>query len=825
MTGVVIACERRITISIERRRTRLRTGSTLAAGGTVTLVATGSGAKDANGVATDGDINARGTQITAQDVTLNAARDVNLQSAHDTTKQNSSNSSSNASIGVGFGLGGTQNGFTLELAASAAKGNANGNSVTNRDTQISAGNTVSITSGRDTNLRGAEVSGNTVDANVGRDLNIASQQDTNTYDSQQTSAGFQASICVPPFCYGQTVSGSANASDQTIKDRFQSVNRQSGIQAGSGGYNINVGNHTELGGGVIASTATPDKNLLSTQTFGYTNLQNTAESSGSTLGASLSGSAGESSPEGVSFSPSKDSPYQNQLGQAGLGVAGVSSSASGTTYAAVSPATITVRGDAGTGHDSTAGLSRDVAGANAGAVQNTFDAQKVQDDMAVQQGTVQVGMQVAGDIATKLEDQANRNVDRAKAARDAANDPQDEAQAQADLDAANREAALWGNDGAARIASHAVVAGLGAALGGGSAAGAVGGTVAGDLVGNAASNALGDTAGGKLVSNVASGLAGALAGGALGGSAGAMSGANGALGADLYNKQMHKSQKDKLAELQKGETPDEQQRLADAACALVGCAAGLSDNDPAKAAELASQQRGAGYVTELGELQATGLFPQYSNADAAADIASQAKDWVAQYLASVGRGAANFGNAYLNKIVQNGPQGSYVNPDDLNRTNGGGDGPSPTAGAMVTPVPCPVGPGACGMAVTPVVTPGMPGYVPETATLSSGNDANSGSAGDSSGSSGKSRNKPPPPLPEADGLPHTIIERPGPDGQYTTYNSDGTSLQYRGSGQDHGGIPRPNVKETSANVAPDGTVFVGKGVVRPATPNEIPGGK
>ena len=109
--------------------------------------------------------------------------------------------------------------------------------------------------------------------------------------------------------------------------------------------------------------------------------------------------------------------------------------------------------------------------------------------------------------------------------------------------------------------------------------------------------------------------------------------------------------------------------------------------------------------------------------------------------------------------------------------------------------------------------------------MSSGNDADSERTGGNSGTSGKSRNKPPTPLPEADGLPHTIIERPGPGGQYTTYNSDGTWMQYGGSGQDHGGIPRPNVKETNANVAPDGTVFVGKGVIRPAAPDEIPRSK
>ena len=533
----------------------INSGSNLSAGGTVKLVATGSGEKDANGVASDGDINSRGARITGNDVVLNAARDVNLLSAQDLTHQASSNSSSNASIGVGFALGGQQNGFTIELAASGAKGHANGDSVTNRDTQIAATNNVSITSGRDTNLRGAEVSGNTVDANVGRDLNIQSVQDTANYDSKQVSGGFNLSVCVPPICYGSTVSGSASASDQTIRDRFRSVGEQSGIRAGDGGFNIQVGNHTQLDGGVIASSAPQDKNTLSTQTFGYSNLQNVSESSGSTLSASFSGSAGRSTPNGVTWSAPVDAsgkatgPSPNQMGPSGLGMAGVSNSASGTTYAAVSPATITVRGDEGTGRDSTAGLSRDVTTANSGALKNDFDAKKLQDDMAVQQGTVQVGMRVVGDIATSLEDKAGRKAEEAKQRLKDANDQGDTqaaAQAQADLDAANAQLALWGNDGAARMGSHAIVAGIGAALGGGSVPGAVAGTVAGDIAGDAASKALGDTPGEKVLSNLASGLAGTLAGGAVGGTAGAMSGANGALGADLYNRQLHQAEIDAI---------------------------------------------------------------------------------------------------------------------------------------------------------------------------------------------------------------------------------------------------------------------------------------
>jgi hypothetical protein len=87
----------------------------------------------------------------------------------------------------------------------------------------------------------------------------------------------------------------------------------------------------------------------------------------------------------------------------------------------------------------------------------------------------------------------------------------------------------------------------------------------------------------------------------------------------------------------------------------------------------------------------------------------------------------------------------------------------------------------------------------------------------------KPRNGPSEPDPLAKGYPHSIIERPGLEGQYTTHYGDGTWKQYRGSGKDHGGIPRPNVKEVFINKSPDGREFRGKPQVRPPTPDEIPG--
>ncbi len=84
------------------------------------------------------------------------------------------------------------------------------------------------------------------------------------------------------------------------------------------------------------------------------------------------------------------------------------------------------------------------------------------------------------------------------------------------------------------------------------------------------------------------------------------------------------------------------------------------------------------------------------------------------------------------------------------------------------------------------------------------------------------RNRPPGPDPEAEGNPHTVVEKPGKDGQYTSYNEDGTYKQYRGSGKDHGPIKKPNVKETQVNPLPDGTCRTGNPTVRYPTAEEIP---
>jgi filamentous hemagglutinin len=201
-------------------------------------------------VATDGDLLVHGSQLDAQnDLWLQASRDVNLISALNTSTLDGQNESHGGSAGVGIGYGSGGAGISVSASVNAGKGTERGNGTTRTETTVNAGDTLTIVSGRDTNLTGAQVSGESVLADIGRNLTITSEQDTDRYDSSQKNASAGGS-----FTFG-TMSGSASVSysrDRMNSD-YASVKEQSGIFAGSGGFDVTVG------GAVIASTATADK--------------------------------------------------------------------------------------------------------------------------------------------------------------------------------------------------------------------------------------------------------------------------------------------------------------------------------------------------------------------------------------------------------------------------------------------------------------------------------------------------------------------------------------------------------------------------------------
>lgn len=375
-TGVSLSLTTQKSKSQQHSESDTVSGSTLNAGNNLSVVATGKNRGDNRG-----DIVIAGSQLKAGgNTSLDAANDVLLSGAANTQKTTGRNSSSGGGVGVSIGAGGNGAGISVFASVNAAKGSEKGNGTEWTETTIDSGKTVTINSGRDTVLNGAQVNGNRIIADVGHDLLISSQQDTSKYDSKQTSVAAGGS-----FTFGSmTGSGYIAASRDKMKSRFDSVAEQTGMFAGDGGFDITVGRHTQLDGAVIASTATPDKNHLDTGTLGFSDLHNEADYKVSHSGISLSG--------GGSFGDK----FQGNMPGGMISAGGHSGHAEGTTQAAVAEGIITIR-DRDNQKQNLANLSRDPVHAN-DSISPIFDKEKEQRRLQTVGLISDIGSQVA-DIA------------------------------------------------------------------------------------------------------------------------------------------------------------------------------------------------------------------------------------------------------------------------------------------------------------------------------------------------------------------------------------------------------------------------------------------
>ncbi|HHP3207126.1 TPA: hemagglutinin repeat-containing protein, partial [Escherichia coli] len=524
-------------------------GSTLTAGNNLSIQATGSGVK---GV--DGDLTIQGSQIKAgNNILLQANRDVNLVSAENTSKLEGKNTSSGGSVGVGVGVGSGGWGISVSASANQGKGSEKGNGTTHTETTVDAGNRLTIISGRDTTLTGAQAGGETVKVDAGRHLTLTSEQDSDRYDSKQQNASAGGS-----FTFG-SMSGSAsvNLSRDKMHSNYDSVQEQTGIFAGRGGFDVTTGQHTQLNGAVIASTATADKNRLDTGTLGFSDIENRADfktehqSAGLSTGGSVAGN------------------FLGNMANNLLVGANHEGHADSTTQSAVSAGNITIR-DTQSQKQDVADLKRDAAHANQ-TLSPIFDREKEQQRLQQAQLIGEIGNQVAdiarteGQIAGEKAKRDPAALNQARAELEAAGKPfteQDVAQraynngmaasgfgtggkyqqaiqaataAVQGLAGGNLSAALAGGavpyiaeiikqttpDGAGRVAAHAVVnAALSLAQGKNALAGAAG-AATGEVVGMIATQMYGKPVSElsetekqtvSTLATVAAGLAGGLVG-------------------------------------------------------------------------------------------------------------------------------------------------------------------------------------------------------------------------------------------------------------------------------------------------------------------------
>ena len=500
-------------------------GSNLKAGGTVALAATG------NGSPGSGDVAIAGSTVSADNVILQAAHQVDLRHSTDTDSTRSTNESSSASVGVSYG----SQGFGVSASMAKAHGDANSDALTRNNTRVNAANKVVIQSGGDTNLVGANVTANRVVADVGGNLNIESVQDTSQSAMHQESSGGGFSVSQgggSASFFSQ--SGSASAS-------YAGVNEQSGIHAGDDGFQINVAGNTDLKGAFIASDADASKNVLTTGTLTFSDIENSSSYEAQSSGFGVGGGFGDASAEKTTGPRS----VKNAGGLTPMLSQSDSGRDSATTRSAVSQGTITLTDEANQ-RQALSDLRREATALN-DTVAQAPDLTQVLEQQADMMNAVQAAGQA---VARRIGNYADS---KKKAALDASK--QAEREGNPELAARYRQDAKdWGEGGKYRVRMHAAgmaaVTGLGGgnALGGGagavvSAVGANGVDALSDAVADA--NPTGDADANRALGNILANVVAVGAGATAGGNSGAVAAAN----VDLYNRQLHDDDKKIAKEL------------------------------------------------------------------------------------------------------------------------------------------------------------------------------------------------------------------------------------------------------------------------------------
>ncbi|UQV44300.1 hypothetical protein KIV45_21030 [Janthinobacterium lividum] len=256
---------------------------------------------------------------------------------------------------------------------------------------------------------------------------------------------------------------------------YASVQEQSGIKAGDGGFQIKVGGNTDLKGAIISATEAGklDSRLI-TSTLTHSDIANHAISKGSSVGVSggfsVAGKAGE-----------ENKNLTNVGGDGGItkglpAIVALSENASSTTRSGISGGTLVITDDAaqraatGKGADeSVAGVNRDVTTGvdSSGKIGNNFDK-------AALQATMDVTAAFAAAAAEKLGTYASDKLKEAKVLADQAyglreTDPERSAELMRQSDDLTKN---WKEGGLARVALHTAIGGLAGGTNGALGAGA-----------------------------------------------------------------------------------------------------------------------------------------------------------------------------------------------------------------------------------------------------------------------------------------------------------------------------------------------------------------
>ena len=325
--------------------------------------------------------NIKGSNVEGKDVTLDAKENLNITASETTNKLEQDSKSSSASVGVGFDLATGQ----VSISGSKSKGEVDANSTSYNESTIKADKNLDFTSGKETNIKGGKLSGEKVTGNVGGDLNIESKQDKNSYEEKNSSASFGIGMPVGDKDSANKIGifGSAGKSD--VDSKYNSVTDQSGIYAGKEGFDINVGENTDLKGGIISSEAEKEKNKISTGTLTYEDIKNKADYKAGSIG--------------INVDTSKNAKKKDAGVTPNIGV-GAKDNAESVTKATVSEGEIEIR-DKENQKQYLAGLNRDTKN-SLNKLGEIFDKTKIQEKQEFAGMFQEIAHNYIGDLTGKI---------------------------------------------------------------------------------------------------------------------------------------------------------------------------------------------------------------------------------------------------------------------------------------------------------------------------------------------------------------------------------------------------------------------------------------
>ena len=225
------------------------------------------------------DLRIEGSDVQGKDITLDSANSIYVKGKETTSKMTQSMKQKQGSLGISYDV--LQHRFSdISVNASGSKGNIAGTDIVHDPSNITARNTLGVNTKQDVHIKDGVLKGEAIQANIGGNLEIHSVQDTHDYTDHTSSGGMGLSLSKKGTF--NSLQGSLQRTD--IDSKYTSVIHQSGLYAGSTGFNISVGNSTTLEGALLSSKT--DTNALKTKYLVMKDMENRAKYTYGSKGAS-----------------------------------------------------------------------------------------------------------------------------------------------------------------------------------------------------------------------------------------------------------------------------------------------------------------------------------------------------------------------------------------------------------------------------------------------------------------------------------------------------------------------------------------------------------